>query len=479
MILNVVAKQQIKAGINEEFGDALVYENMNLNLLTGTLSLGESVLTLENVRIASEDMELAGFSYLNYFSKGKIVIDRFSILEANIIIHEQQPDTSDTSEKFEDNILINTLQLSKGNISLRKAKTEENKLYFLIDKLKIENIGINENSIQQEIPFAYDSYDIKGDSLYLDLDAEHSLSLGKLSAADGEMLLEKLKIIPKYSIEEFDRRIPHERDRFVLLVDSIAMDMLSWSFVNDSLVLNNSLLRLKGAEFEVYRNKLLPDDTSKKTLYSEKIREAPVKLNFERIEVEESSIVYKEQIREGIGPAVVEFTNLNASISGVTNLNMERDDFPLTQIEASANMMGEAPLKVDWEFDVRNIREEFTMSGNLGAVSGEGINSFLKPALNVEASGGIESLAFNFQGNDDTAIGDMRLQYRDFGINVLKKDGAKKSGFLTAIANLFINKDNLNEEAYHENLEVSRDKTKSFWNFFWKFIEAGAIKSIL
>lgn len=73
----------------------------------------------------------------------------------------------------------------------------------------------------------------------------------------------------------------------------------------------------------------------------------------------------------------------------------------------------------------------------------------------------------------------MKLQYRDFSIKVLRDDGKKKDGILSAIANLFISNKALDEDAVREDLEVERDKTKSFWNLVWSCIEKGAIKSLL
>jgi hypothetical protein len=107
------------------------------------------------------------------------------------------------------------------------------------------------------------------------------------------------------------------------------------------------------------------------------------------------------------------------------------------------------------------------------------MNSFLRPALNIEVEGKISSMFFNFYGNDDNALGDTRLQYHDFKVEVLRKDGVRKNKVLSGLANLILSKDVSNKQMNQKNISATRDKTKSFWNFLWLCIRNGALKSFL
>lgn len=73
----------------------------------------------------------------------------------------------------------------------------------------------------------------------------------------------------------------------------------------------------------------------------------------------------------------------------------------------------------------------------------------------------------------------MQLKYRDFKVNILKDGEEGSKSFLSDLANLILKNDSVNEEVSQENIEVERDRTKSFWNFLWLCIREGAIKTLL
>ena len=55
----------------------------------------------------------------------------------------------------------------------------------------------------------------------------------------------------------------------------------------------------------------------------------------------------------------------------------------------------------------------------------------------------------------------------------------KRNKIISAIANVFVKNKALNEKADQKNINYSRDKTKSFWNYFWNLIKNGALKAFL
>lgn len=477
-VLTVYFSHKLKKEVEAQFGEVLTYDEIEVDLLGNNMILENAEIALDNAEITAAEIKMNGFGFYEYWKNGKIILDKLFIDQPEISFFQREVDPAETSEKFERDILVKSLQVVQGDLKIVKNDSI-NKLYYAFSNVEVAGISVNENTVEEKIPFRYESFEIAGDSLFLELDNEHHLTFGNSRLQDQGVSIEELKIIPKYDKVAFQRHISREKDRFDLVIDKVSLDSLSWGYENDSLQLKNPKLTIEGANLEVYRNKLLPDDTTKKTLYSEKIRNSPVKLDFEQVEVKNSRIAYEEKIKEEMEPAVVYFTNVNSSIYGLSNLGLGEADYPGTKIDARANFMGEPLLKVAWEFDAGNVQEEFHISGNFGPLSGEGINSFLKPSLNIEARGGIESLAFNFYGNDDHGRGDMQLKYEDFKIDVLRDEGTRKSGFLSAVANLFIKNDAIDENYDHEGLEVERDKTKSFWNFVWLFIQEGALSSLL
>lgn len=461
-----------------EFRDVLVYEKMDVDLLGNSLALEHVIFSNDKMNISAVKIDLNGLSYLEYLRNGKIILDEFSVVEPTITVFRNAPNTRETTEEFERDILVRSFQITDGNFRIMGIDSVE-QVFLDFSTLELEAITLDSTTIEKQVPFAYDGYNLAADSLYLELDGQHHLSTGKMEMINGKVNVEDTRIIPKFDKVEFQRQIPHEKDRFDLVVEVIKLESFVWGFEKDSLYLKASRIGITDADLEVYRNKLLPDDPSKKTLYSEKIRNAPVKLDIEKVEVKNSTIEYQEKIKTEMEPAVVFFTDVDATIYRLNNTGMEEKELRRTQIDARANFMGEPVLEVDWEFDASNLQESFSISGSFGSLSGPAINRFLRPALNIETRGGIKSLAFNFNGNDDRAIGEMQLKYEEFKVDVLGEEGEEKSGFLSGIVNFFINNDAITENYNHENLEVTRDKTKSFWNFLWLCLREGALSSFL
>jgi hypothetical protein len=257
------------------------------------------------------------------------------------------------------------------------------------------------------------------------------------------------------------------------------MDGFSWGFNGDKLQLESATTFFEKADFQIYRNKLLPDDNSIKPLYSQKLRELETKLKFDTIQISNSSLTYEEKSVAGSPPGKVMFSEMDVTIANLSNLNMGAENFPATTIKANAKFMDESNLDFNMEFDISDSEDKFNFSGNLAGLSANAMNSFLRPALNIEVEGKISSMFFNFYGNDDNALGDTRLQYHDFKVEVLRKDGVRKNKVLSGLANLILSKDVSNKQMNQKNISATRDKTKSFWNFLWLCIRNGALKSFL
>ncbi|HET8854817.1 MAG TPA: hypothetical protein VFM60_02735, partial [Salinimicrobium sp.] len=233
-------------------------------------------------------------------------------------------------------------------------------------------------------------------------------------------------------------------------------------------------------DMHVYRNKLLPDDNSIKSMYSKKFRNLPIGINIEQISLASSNIVYQEKIKAERPAIKIDFTGLSATISDLSNFQPQNETWPRTVIDAQAAFMSSAPVNITWSFSTDDPGGEFEISGSMGSLSGEALNTFLVPAMGIKSTGGIESMEFNYSGDNDAATGVMQLKYNNFKIKILEEDeqGEIKE-FFSAIANFFIDDEGTSGNVKAEDLRVTRNKQKSFWNYLWLMIKEGAIEIFL
>src|SRR4030095_1192348 len=89
------------------------------------------------------------------------------------------------------------------------------------------------------------------------------------------------------------------------------------------------------------------------------------------------------------------------------------------------------------------------------------------------------------EGTNASATSNVLMLYNDLHLTPLKKDNdsegsLKKKTFTSFIGNLFVIKDNnpSNGETREPEMTVERDHHDSFFNFVWKAILAGILKTI-
>lgn len=483
-ISNFFLKKELKESMGHQLKGASVdYGEISVSIFKNYVRVSQPKWKIGKYSIQTDEILIKDLSYYDYFFNRKIVIGGIDISKPEVIFNKNKP-IEGTSKKnnnlhFEKEIVVKRFNIYGGYLKLKENDSVPNNFYFSIKELNFFDILVNSKTLKGTLPFEYNRGMIESDSIFYQVNAEHILILKNLELKDGDLTVKDIRIIPEYTKNEFDRRIILEKDRFEIKVNSVKINTLDWKFENDSLQLTSPVSVISGADIKIYRNKLLPDDTSIKPLYSQMIRELGMKIKFDSIFIDSTQLEYEEKVMESGPPGKVGFYNLRAEVSNITNIGMRSKDFPKTRIQAETRFMNEAQLNLNWEFDIRNLDDDFKVSGKLDRISAVSMNSFLKPAINVEVEGDIESLFFNFQGNQYIAKGDMRLKYNNFKVEVLKKDGTGKNKFLSGLANLLIKNQANSKNLEKKGVEAVRERTKSFWNYLWLFIRNGAIKSFL
>ncbi|RZJ30293.1 MAG: hypothetical protein EOO18_11565 [Chryseobacterium sp.] len=147
-------------------------------------------------------------------------------------------------------------------------------------------------------------------------------------------------------------------------------------------------------------------------------------------------------------------------------------------IRINCQFMDASPMLVNWKFDTANMRDQFTISGYIKNLPAVDITPFIKPYMNITATGTITSLDYDFKGNNDIMNGKFRITHKDLKVTLLDKETKQKKKFLSGVANLLVKKDS---QKFPESVDVyvERNKERSFFNMYWKGIEDGLKKTLL
>ncbi|SHG13446.1 hypothetical protein SAMN05444483_10581 [Salegentibacter echinorum] len=481
--LNKWVAHKLKTALEEsEAIQEFVYKDIDVNLLGGDASITAFSFHTGDKKVSAEKLAVKGVSVFKYLFQDKIAISAVQLTAPNVVIYSEEDKEKTKGKKKEKNdfdLAISSFEISHATLKLAKNDTVKNTLFLRLPTVELNEITANENSLASNLPFKYGDFQVEADSIFFNINDEHDMMAKKLAINSSFLQVNDISMVPLYDKQEFQKHIPYEKDRVELVIPELKLNSWKWGLENDSLKIESPLAQLNQMDLALYRDKRVNDDPRHKKMYSKMIRELPIKLNLDTLKVKNAKLQYQEKVKTDRRPGLVKFTELNASIYNLTNMGMRKTNFPTTSIEVSTYFMGEADLKVNWSFDISNKMDEFRISGHLNNISSQGINQFLKPALNVAAQGGIRDMQFDYSGNKNKASGEMKLIYKDFKVEVLKNDGESKSGFLSALANLIIRNEATSEEKTQKNITATRTINKSFWNYLWKMVRNGALKSFL
>lgn len=94
---------------------------------------------------------------------------------------------------------------------------------------------------------------------------------------------------------------------------------------NDKPMIYAEKVRLNQPDITVYRNKVTPEQTPRKPLYSEMLRKAKFGLDIPTIDIKNGKVVYEEHIDYRQKPGKIYFTNFNATITNLNNTQASND----------------------------------------------------------------------------------------------------------------------------------------------------------
>jgi len=305
----------------------------------------------------------------------------------------------------------------------------------------------------------------------------YNITVGLLKLNKNKVQITQFAMKPLITRAQFIKMIPVERDLYDIKANQITADG-TWDLFSQNKLINASNVMIQSADANIFRSKIPNDDPKEKLLYSRMLRSIKIPMFINNLDLKNSVLVYEEDTPESAGPGKLTFGNFTMNVK---NLNSAKIKGKATRVDIKINcsFMNLAPLSVNWNFDVADQRDIFTISGRAVNLPAQGINPFIRPYLHVTATGTIQEMLFNFRGNPKSLNGRFNLRHKDLKVAILDKNNNEKKGVLSAIANLLVksNSGKLPQDVMVEGVE--RDPTKSFFNLFWKGIEQGLKKTLI
>lgn len=460
----------------------LEYGSLGTNVLLGSITLDSISFDHKEqlFNVQAKQVKVSGLGYWALLTKGDISISDLSLDQPVMVLQNKKKDSiktpSNSSKKKDSTIIsIENFSIKKGKLEVLANQTDSTQLSIQDLNFSVSEIQFSPETAQNKIPFTYNSYELSTQKLYYDMGPYEFLQLDALQFTPEESLITNFVLRSKYSRDELSKKLLKERDHFDLAIHTITLDQFQFGYTAEESQLHIQEITLQEPYFQVYRDKLLPDDTSHKKLYNQALRDLPLNLQVDTIAIKNGTLTYEERLEPDVDPHSLRFTELSAHINNLHSKNEGK-----VHVNTEAQLMGDGHFTLDWSFDPQSKANNFLASGTLSDFETESINPFLKTNLRAEVTGTVNQMYFTISGNEVKASGDMKMNYDQFEFVVLKKDRLGVNKLLTAVVNIFARKNSdTDPEGYRYGyFEVERNTDKSFFNYLWINLKAGLLHTV-
>ncbi|MEC7265524.1 MAG: DUF748 domain-containing protein [Bacteroidota bacterium] len=475
--------QRVKALLSEELPSHihLSYEGLSTNVLLGKIGLQKVTFqdSTTSLDLKAETVTLSGLKYFPLLQKGAIALSDFTVEAPQVTYQKKKLENDSLTTKQNQgeskNISIQNFRIHNGQ--LKVLQQDSDSTLVQIDGLDVLLTDINHNTetASHPLPFTYGEYEIQTQKGHYDLGPWEYLQWQSFQLDTSVGRIQKLVLLTKYSREELSKKLTVEHDHYNLVIDSLLLKQPNFGLTDHLPKFHLEALELHHPVFQVYRDKLLPDDTKHKKLYNQALRDLDLDLLVNTIQISDGTVAYEERLEADVNPESLRFTDISATIH-----NLHSKGSGMVSVAARSQLMGNGQLTLDWSFDPQSQSNDFLASGSLKEFQTENISPFLRTNLNAEVKGTIDQMYFTISGNEVESQGDMKMAYDQFEFVVLKKDKLGVNKLLTALVNIFAKESSKadGDGFRHGDFKVKRQTDKSFFNYLWLNVKNGLMDTM-
>jgi len=461
-------------------------DDISVNIFSGTVTFDNLVVELRNrdsddahTKLNLTQLHISGLSYTQFifndtFEASKIELENPKIAYRSNIYSSPKKSASKGLVNLLKKIIVDEIAVVNGQFEIIDTAKEDVALSVKNFNFTLESAKTGPEIIKQKIPVEYDAYTFDGSKVMVDTGLFETLKVESITAQNDALTIAGVQLKSKFGKQELSKELKSERDHIDLEIPKILIKGFQHGFLEERFSVSIEDFIIENPILETYRDKLLPDNNMRKKLYSELLRNLPIDLFIDHLQITEGQVVYEELTNRGEPAGKIWFEKIEGDVN---NIQSTSNNDSLTEIGLKSKFMGYSDLELYWSFNINDANDTFLAKGHLSNFNSDKADSFLRPNLGIATDGVIEQLYFTVTGNATKSSGHMKMKYRDFKVKVLDRNRSRINKLLSAIGNIFINDGSKNDtEGYrHGQIEVKRNTSKSFFNYLWLNVNDGMI----
>lgn len=464
----------------------IVFERIVLNRFNDAAGEGKMLLDASTLKVAGVNT--------NAIVKDKnLVVDSIQCGQIDIYeppkenlpdikaVSKEQPQ-SDSASGFQNVYSIALRYLAFDNVNFKATQARNfdlGKIQFQLQDVAADRVALlKKNPLQYvnevNLEIAYMKF-TSGDKQY-----KYGLDDIRINSRTKSLKIGSAYSTPVLSETAFAKHYKYQRDRFDASMKGITLHGIR---MND--LFNNKLvatgLTVSQTSLKLYRDLTRPlEQKSKVGNYpSQLLKKLDFPVHITKASLPSVYVSYREKQVNSGEVGTVTFTQTSLDVSNITNIDSEINKNQVLTVGFKAKALGPIPLNGNFYFYMKSNNGSFRAKGSTGSFDALALNKIALPMAMVRIkSGRINSIDFDFKGDDSGASGPMTMAYDNLKIDILKKDGdseeLKKRGFLSLLANIVIvNNNPSNGKLREAEAKRERDVYKSFFNLVWKTLFEG------
>ena len=494
-VKDVVAKVKTATVINEAAKQVYIFNDVEYNAAKRILSVNKILQTdtrKNKTLISLTNTRVTGLSTNAFIYNRLIKADSLITAGGAVGIYKtaQKAGASETIEidnKFFDDAIVKNIVVGKTVLTVyNKANPNETPLTLKNVEFAAADIDSIFSGTDIVKLLGYSNWKFKADGIsFITNDKIYNVQIGPfaLDKVKRTISVQNISILPTLSEAAFVKSLKAQKDLFNLNFKNIIFAGVDLAALMDKKTIIADELTFEPTIKAFDDRTVTPDNASKLGKYPyQSMMEIETKFFVKNVRVKNGYVSYRERgaISKNIGD--VFFSNVNGTVSNVTNIGSFIKQNSLMQVNVTTRFLNMAMLNSNWKIPLNATDGSFTINGKLGGFNGTKLNPVIEPlGMGSVTNGNITSYNFNLKGNDVKATGDAVLLYDHLKIKLLENKDEKitKKSVTSFVANVLVKDQNpSNGRTRTAQIAFDRIMTKSFFNLVWKSIFDGFKKSL-
>jgi hypothetical protein len=294
---------------------------------------------------------------------------------------------------------------------------------------------------------------------------------------EGQTLsLDSFRMQPVMDKDSFNRMYPYQRTYIQGSTGQVTLRGIDLEMLLADSVLHGHLLTVRKPEFYFYKDKRLPYEWGIiKPLPTVLLQQLPLSLVIDSTRILNGTIQYEEFNDKTGKQAVVPLTNLQATVTGITNKDIRSGDSLF--LRATATLLDSVKFSVGFKESYADSLHGFLYVLRIRPFSMPLLNPMLEPLAGAQISSGyLDTMSMRVIGREYIAHGKMKLYYKDLRVNILNNKNQQKksigSRLKNFVANLLIDKKNAQKTG---SVYAERVREKAFVHYWIRILLGGAL----